>query len=214
MFGLLLQLNQRLQRRESGKDGRSRAGRGFQSVTRGDARRGAPESGTAGEAGCRVGRSANSLSSPAGASAGATVSPPRWMRCGDADAHLAAVHAQHRQDDLVTDHELFTDASCEDQWGRPVRMSGWDDRGGVGGKGITYLYPLRPEMGWAGQLASENHRESAIRTASGAGRPELEGGRWGDAVGRQCERLKSAKSGSRRPYRNDSKRSFDNRGIL
>ena len=73
-------------------------------------------------------------------------------------------------------------------------MSGWDDRGGVGGKGITYLYPLRPEMGWAGQLASENHRESAIRTASGAARPELEGGRWGDAVGRQCERLKSAKS--------------------
>jgi hypothetical protein len=77
MFGLLLQLNQRLQRRESGKDGRSRAGRGFQSVTRGDARRGAPESGTAGEPGCRGGRSANSLSSPAGASAGATVSPSR-----------------------------------------------------------------------------------------------------------------------------------------
>jgi hypothetical protein len=27
------------------------------------------------------------------------------LGCGDADAHLAAVHAQHHQDHLVTDHE-------------------------------------------------------------------------------------------------------------
>jgi hypothetical protein len=114
------------------------------------------------------------------------------LGCGDADAHLAAVQAQHRHDYLVTDHELFTDASCEAQWGRPVRMSWWDDRGGAGGKGITYLHALRPEMGgrgsWPARITA-NHRFEP--------RPVLRARGW--RVGDGVTRLDASAKDSNRP---------------
>jgi hypothetical protein len=43
------------------------------------------------------------------------------LGCSNAEADLAAVQAQHRQGDLVTDHDSFADAPCDDQHGgRPV----------------------------------------------------------------------------------------------